>query len=269
MGFSPCGVLIVRMGYPPGSLTATVARLLQRARPQHGVHLTPARRRRKYAGQVYRPQAFDMNDLDEIHHFVRQAGPAHLVTANGDSGSGVALVSSIVPMLLDATAGEHGSLVGHLARPNQQWRRVSAEVEALAIFTGADAYVSPSMYPTKRETGKVVPTWNYSVVHVFGSLVVHDDPAWVLDLVTRLTDRHEADRDPRWGVDDAPREYIDSMVRGIVGIELVISRFEGKRKLSQNRSLADIDGVIEGLEPGNPASAVVAADMRVAARSRR
>src|SRR5258706_11246345 len=124
-----------------------------------------------YAGHVYRPAAFDIPDRADIHDFIRHAGPAHLVTVN-DRGTGFELQSSFVPLLLDADAdtGEHGSLLGHLARPNPQWRDVSTQAQTLAIFTGADAYVSPNFYATKRDTGKVVPTWNYSVVHVYGTL---------------------------------------------------------------------------------------------------
>jgi len=250
------------MDYPPESLTAAAAGLLQRARPQHGVHTG------RYDRAVYRPPFSDMGDLAEMHDFVRTAGPAHLVSVNVSDGIDT-LVSSIVPLLLDTDLGEHGSLVGHLARPNPQWRALSTDIEALAIFTGADAYVSPSFYATKRETGKVVPTWNYSVVHVYGRLVVHDDSSWVGDLVSRLTERHESPRDPPWAVTDAPPEYIESMLRGIVGIELAITRIEGKRKLSQNRSIADVDGVIAGLGGGTAAMVAVADDMRAAAQPRR
>jgi transcriptional regulator len=138
------------------------------------------------------------------------------------------------------------ALLGHLARNNDQWRRPVLG-EALAILRGPDAYVSPSWYATKTEHGRVVPTWNYIVVHAYGELVVHDDPAWVEALVRRLTGQHEAGRPHPWSVDDAPGGYLHGQLRAIVGIELRITRLEAKWKLSQNRSAADVDGVITGL----------------------
>jgi transcriptional regulator len=135
-------------------------------------------------------------------------------------------------------------------------------VNALAIFSGPEAYISPSFYPTKVETGKVVPTWNYVVVHASGQFVVHDDVDWVIDLVSRLTDRHEARRPDPWSVDDTPAGFIATMAKAIVGIELRNVRLEGKRKLSQNRNAADIDGAVAGLESGTDRERAVAAAMR-------
>jgi len=195
-----------------------------------------------------------MTDESDIRDFIEAAGPAHLVTLN--SG---ALTSSVVPLLLDR---ESNSLVGHLARANPQWRDVAAGVEALAIFAGPDAYISPSFYPTKQETGKVVPTWNYEVVHATGELVVHDDVEWVTGLVTRLTERHESTRAQPWSVDDTPAGFIASMAKAIVGIEVRNLRLEGKRKLSQNRSVADVDGTIAGLEQGSIGERELATAMR-------
>ncbi|HEY4331102.1 MAG TPA: FMN-binding negative transcriptional regulator [Ilumatobacteraceae bacterium] len=209
---------------------------------------------------MYRPAAFDMSDVADIHAFIDAAGPAHLVTMNAGGP-----VASVVPLLLDRGTGDSGVLLGHLARPNPQWRDLVAGVEAIAIFPGADAYVSPSSYATKAETGKVVPTWNYEVVHAYGQLVVHDDVEWLRSLVTRLTERHEGRRPEPWAVTDAPAAYIDSMLKGIVGIELQLTRIEGKSKLSQNKSAADIDGVAAALATGSAAERVVAAAMRAAA----
>ena len=132
---------------------------------------------------------------------------------------------------------------------------------SLAIFAGPDAYVSPNWYATKAETGKVVPTWNYEVVHAAGELVVHDDAAWVGDLVRRLTERHEAGQERPWSVDDAPADFVAAQLRAIVGIELRITRLEGKRKLSQNRSAADVRGVIAALAEGTPTQRAVARRM--------
>ena len=157
------------------------------------------------------------------------------------------LVATFLPLLFDPAVGEHGALLGHVARNNEQWRR-AALGEALVIAHGVDGYVSPSYYASKAEHGRVVPTWNYVTAHVYGTLIVHDDPDWVGGLVRRLTERHEAGREHPWSVDDAPAAYVAGQLRAIVGVELRISRIEAKAKLSQNRPAADIDGVIEGLE---------------------
>ena len=147
---------------------------------------------------MYRPTAFDVADLPELHDLVTSSGAAHLVSLTPDG-----LVGSVVPLLLDRERGPFGTLVGHLARANHHWRDVSPGVESMAIFAGPDAYISPSWYATKRETAKVVPTWNYVAVHAYGELVVHDDPVWLEDLVRRLTDHHEASRDEPWSAPTA------------------------------------------------------------------
>ncbi|HJS85580.1 MAG TPA: FMN-binding negative transcriptional regulator, partial [Acetobacteraceae bacterium] len=157
------------------------------------------------------------------------------------------LVASHVPLLLDPEPAPFGTLIGHLARPNPQATASRAEPEALAIFHGSDAYVTPSWYETKRQTGKVVPTWNYVAVHAYGPLRFFDDPARLLAIVTRLTERHEAARAAPWAVGDAPADFIAGMLRGIVGFELPITRLEGKRKMSQNRPREDRAGVAAGL----------------------
>lgn len=169
-------------------------------------------------------------------------GAADLITVTEDG-----LVATFLPLLFDPAVGEHGALLGHVARNNDQWRR-AALGEALVIAHGVDGYVSPSYYASKAEHGRVVPTWNYVTAHVYGTLIVHDDPEWVGDLVRRLTERHEAGREHPWSVDDAPAAYVAGQLRAIVGVELRISRVEAKAKLSQNRPAADIDGVVEGLE---------------------
>ncbi len=196
---------------------------------------------------MYRPSAFDVTDLETLHDAIEASGPAHLVSVTA-----AGLTASVVPLLLDRDAGELGTLVGHLARANRQWRDARDDVDSLAIFAGPDAYISPSWYATKQETGKVVPTWNYEVLHASGPLVIRDDPTWVAGLVRRLTTRHEAGQRDPWTVDDAPSEFIVRQLRAIVGIELPITRLEGKRKLSQNRPSADITGAIDGLRSGTP-----------------
>jgi transcriptional regulator len=149
-------------------------------------------------------------------------------------------------LLLNPDEGEFGTLYGHLAKANPHWQAL-ANGQALVVFPGVDAYVSPSLYPAKAEHGKVVPTWNYVAVHAYGHAQVFSDPERLLALVSALTERHENRRSQPWAVSDAPKEYIDGMLRAIVGFKLPISRLEGKRKLSQNRSPADIAGVKAGL----------------------
>ncbi|MFA1551449.1 FMN-binding negative transcriptional regulator [Actinomadura chokoriensis] len=170
------------------------------------------------------------------------------------------LVATFLPVLYDPAVGEHGAMLAHVARNNDQWREPAAG-ESLFIVHGPDAYVSPTWYPSKREHGRVVPTWNYLTAHVYGRLVVHDDPAWVESMVRRLTDRHEGGREPAWSVDDAPSGFVAGQLRAIVGLELVISRVEAKAKLSQNRPDADRAGVVEGyLAEGDTAMAEAVRD---------
>ncbi len=183
--------------------------------------------------------------------------PATLVTLGADG-----LRASILPMLFDPEDGEHGTLRGHLARPNPQLRDFDPEIEALAIFDGPDAYITPAWYEEKRLTGKVVPTWNYTTVQVHGTLSTRREPEWLVAHVRRLVERHEAGRADPWSVDDAPEGYVETQARAIVGLELRISRLEAKRKLSQNRSAADFAGVIEGLTAGSPVEQAVADEMR-------
>ena len=211
---------------------------------------------------VYQPAhgKFVVEDPVELLARLATTLPATLVTTT-DEG---VLRTSILPMLFDPGAGEHGILRGHLARPNDQWRDARPSAEAIAIFNGPDAYVSPSWYEEKRRTGKVVPTWNYTTVVAHGELVAHDDVDWLLAHVRRLVDAHEQRKPDPWSVDDAPHSYIAGQAKGIVGLELVISRLDAKRKLTQNRSDEDIRGAIEGLSAGSPREQEVADDMREA-----
>ena len=164
-----------------------------------------------------------------------------------------------LPFLLDPDPAPHGTLVAHVSRANPAWRDFDREVQALVVFQGAERYITPSWYPTKRHTGKVVPTWNYAVVHAYGFLRVVEDTARLRAIVERLTAEHEASRPQPWQASDAPPEYIEQMLRGIVGIEIAIARLVGKWKASQNRDRADRDGVAEGLRGlGDPAAAAMA-----------
>ncbi|VVN75515.1 FMN-binding negative transcriptional regulator [Pseudomonas fluorescens] len=191
---------------------------------------------------MYSPSAFAEHDLLQLQQQILNSRLATLVTY-GEQG----LQASHLPLLLSPEQGPNGTLYGHLAKANPQWQELEAGAEALVIFAGADAYVSPSFYPSKAEHGKVVPTWNYVAVHAYGSAEVFSDAQRLRNLVSALTDRHEAGRAQPWKVDDAPAHYIDGMLKAIVGFALPIQRLEGKRKLSQNRNTADIAGVREGL----------------------
>jgi transcriptional regulator len=190
---------------------------------------------------VYVPSHFAMDDA-AVRDLLTQHGAADLVTATADG-----LLATMLPFVFEPDAGEHGALLGHVARNNDQWRR-EAVGEALVIVRGPDAYVSPGWYASKAEHGRVVPTWNYITAHVHGELVVHDDPAWVEGLVRRLTAKHEASLPHPWAVDDAPAPFVAGQLRAIVGVELLITRIEAKAKLSQNRPEADVAGVVAGLE---------------------
>lgn len=208
---------------------------------------------------MYRQKIFDIADHAAALAFAADCGRAHLVTCDSDGR----LVSSFIPMLVEQSADGAVSLVGHVARANPLWRSPNLDIDALAIFTGNDAYVSPSFYPSKAEHGRVVPTWNYTVVQMAGRLVIHDDLEWVVALVRRLTDHHEADRHLPWSVDDAPDGFIASTAKAIVGLEVRVGSIEGARKLSQNRSDADRGGVVDGLLGGRPNERAVAEDMIV------
>jgi transcriptional regulator len=205
---------------------------------------------------MYIPAHFAPDDAAVLELLARH-GAADLVTVTSQG-----LLATMLPFIYDPTIGHNGALLGHLARNNDQWK-TPALGEALVIVRGPDAYVSPAFYASKTEHGRVVPTWNYVTAHVYGRLVVHDDPAWVEDIVRRLTGKHEASSRRPWSVDDAPEPFIAGQLRAIVGVEVAISRIEAKAKLSQNRPAADIDGVIAGLRArGDDRSATAVAQAR-------
>ena len=199
---------------------------------------------------MYIPAHFAV-DPAAVDELLAKHGAADLITLTDDG-----LLATMLPFAYEPSAGEHGAqwgaLYGHVARNNDQWRK-PARGESLAIVRGPDSYVSPSWYAAKAEHGRVVPTWNYLTAHVYGQLVVHDDPAWVEDVVRRLTAKHEAARlaspgqHMPWSPDDAPRAFIEGQLRAIVGLELEITRIEAKAKLSQNRPVGDIAGIVDGL----------------------
>ena len=206
---------------------------------------------------MYRPAAFRQDDLATLHAQIDASGLAVLISA-GEQG----LQASHLPLLLEPGEGEFGTLYGHFARANPHWRDLASGAEALVVFSGPDAYIHPGWYPAKAEHGKVVPTWNYIAVHAWGQAEVFDEPERLLQLVNRLSDHHEQGRPQPWAVSDAPRDYLDAMLRAIVGFALPIRRLEGKWKLSQNRSPQDQAGVRAGLAASaNPRERELAAQM--------
>lgn len=190
---------------------------------------------------MYLPKHFQA-DPQQTRELLTGIRAADLVSATPDG-----LFATFLPLLYQEAADGPGSLLGHVARKNEHWR-LQTTGESLVIAHGPDAYISPGWYASKREHGRVVPTWNYLTAHIHGRLVIHDDPAWLEGIVRRLTERHERDRAAAWSVDDAPRDYVDGQLAAIVGVELCITRVEAKAKLGQNRQSADVDGVIAGLE---------------------
>lgn len=192
---------------------------------------------------MYIPPAFAETDRSALHAFI-DAHPFALLTT-ADPAGGPPLVTAL-PLIVAPTEGEQGTLYGHLAKPNPHGAALFA-APSRVVFQGADAYISPSWYPTKKQHGKAVPTWNYQLVDVTGTAEPISDPAAMHALVTRLTDRFERDRADRWQVTDAPESYIAAMLKGITAFKLPITTLAGKWKLSQNRSAEDRQGVIDGL----------------------
>ncbi|MGF7163601.1 transcriptional regulator [Rhodoligotrophos appendicifer] len=197
---------------------------------------------------MYIPPAFLDNDPRMLRATIQAARLANFVTATSEGP-----MVTPLPLFLDESEGERGVIYGHLARANPQWR-LPPIGDGLAVFMGPDAYVTPAWYETKQVTGKVVPTWNYVAVHVFGPVEFFDDPARLLEAVRRLTTLHESERSSPWAVSDAPADFIQSQLRGIVGLRMPVARMEGKRKMSQNRTEADRAGVAAGLAESERAS---------------
>jgi transcriptional regulator len=204
---------------------------------------------------MYQPPHHREDRLDVQHALIHAHPFGTLVTLCGGS-----IVANSIPFVLDAV-GEFGRLRGHVARANTQWRDSDPDVQALVIFQGVERYITPSWYATKRESGKVVPTWNYVTVHAWGRMRAIEDRGWLGDQIAALTRQSEAGREEPWAVSDAPAPYIESQLKGIVGIEIPISRIEGKWKVNQNRPEADRAGVVEGLlaEGDEQMAALVAA----------
>ena len=200
---------------------------------------------------MYIPKQFDEPRVDVLHQLIRSRPFATLVTL---SSSG--LNANHIPMHLSEQPGPFGTLRGHVARANPVWSDIAKDVEVLAIFHGPNAYVTPSWYPTKAETGKVVPTWNYVVAHVYGTLRVIDDAAWLRAHLEALTAHNEAAFVEPWRLADAPSDFIEKMIGGVVGIEIDITRLSGKWKASQNQPAENQAGVIEGLRASGSVEAL-------------
>ena len=207
---------------------------------------------------MYVPAHFAARDIARIAEFVDQAAAADLVTFDG-----AALSATLLPLIWERPGEEGGGLpggrlLGHVARANPQWQTADARVPALAIFRGPQAYVSPSWYQSTKEHGRTVPTWNYTTVHMSGPVSFHREEDWLANVVTRLTERHEAGREGRWWVADAPEKFIAGQLRAIVGVEMQVQLIEAKDKLSQNRTPQDRANVIAALreEPGGGSRAI-------------
>jgi transcriptional regulator len=192
---------------------------------------------------IYNPPAFRETDLAAMHAQIQGSGLATLITVGADGP-----IVSHLPMLLDPQAGSFGTLTGHLARANPQWKDSDFSKPAIAMFAGPDAYVSPNWYPSKAEHGKAVPTWNYSMIYARGRIETFDSADELRAHVTALTERFERDAADPWKVSDAPEDYLQRQFKGIVGLRLTIEAIEGKAKLSQNRTKADQDSVVAALD---------------------
>jgi transcriptional regulator len=212
---------------------------------------------------MYLPEHFAEHDPAALHGLIAEHPLGTLVTLGADG-----LTANHLPFLLAADAGAHGTLLTHVARGNRVWHDFSAEHEALVIFQGPSAYISPNWYPTKAETHRQVPTYNYATVHAHGPLVIHDDERWLRGFLGRLTKRMEASQPQPWKMGDAPQDYLRQMLGGIVGIEIPLTSIVGKWKVSQNRLPSDRAGAIAGLHTTGDPEAVAMADLIASTASR-
>jgi len=205
---------------------------------------------------IYNPPAFRETDFAAMHAQIRHSGLATLITVGADGP-----IVSHLPMLLDSQPGPFGTLTGHLARANPQWKESDFSKPAIAMFMGPDAYVSPNWYPSKAEHGKAVPTWNYSMIYVRGMIKTFEEAEELRAHVTALTERFEQSAPNPWQVSDAPEDYLQRQFKGIVGLRLTIDTIEGKAKLSQNRSKADQDAVVAALSGSERANDLAVSGM--------
>lgn len=204
---------------------------------------------------MYIPKYHAFTDEPALHtHIANHPLGTWVCLADGS------LVANHIPLLLDRAHGPHGRLIGHVSRANPVWRQLGGGASSVVTFMGPQAYITPAWYPGKSEHGKVVPTWNYMTVHVHGTARAVEEPSWMLDMLTRLTDAQEAPNPAPWKVTDAPSDYVQRMLRAIVGIEITIERLEGRLKVSQDEDTADRHGTVQGLQqmPDTQAQAMAA-----------
>lgn len=203
---------------------------------------------------MYVPEHFSETRIEVLHELIRAHSFGALVTATG-----AGIEANHIPFVLAREPSPFGTLRGHIARANPLWREFTPQNEALVLFQGPHSYISPSWYASKKETGKVVPTWNYVVVHARGPLRIMEDRTWLRRHLEELTDQHEAEREDSWQVADAPEDFTEKLMGAIIGIEVQIGRLTGKWKVSQNRSVTDREGVASRLlQEGNPDSSALA-----------
>jgi transcriptional regulator len=205
---------------------------------------------------MYLPKHFEVTSVPTMHSFIEQ-NPFGTLVCQTSQG----MVANHIPFELDVVSAEHGVLRAHVARANPIWQQALAGSEALVIFQGVNSYVTPSWYPTKKATGKAVPTWAYAVTHVYGQVKFIQEDEWLHSLVSRLSDAQEASRNEPWAVSDAPADFIDKLVGAIVGVEIVISRLEGKWKVDQNKQAVDRAGVVAGLKEQGDADSLLLAEL--------
>jgi transcriptional regulator len=203
---------------------------------------------------MYIPPHFEQPDIEVMHELIRNRPLATLVTLGSDG-----INANHIPLHLSPAPEPFGVLLGHVARANPIWRDLESDVDTLAIFHGPDAYISPSWYATKQETGKVVPTWNYAVVHAYGSLSIVDDASWVRSQMETLTTHHEAAFPEPWALSDAPEDFTEKLIEAVIGIEMVITRLSGKWKVSQNQPPQNQRSVIQGLNASGQCEATAKA----------
>jgi transcriptional regulator len=195
---------------------------------------------------MYLPKSFEPPSREAMLTLMRECPLATLITHGADE-----LIVNHIPMLLSATDAENGKLACHIARANSVWRESDLTKPVVAVFQDVNTYITPSWYATKQESGKVVPTWNYAVVHAHGKMRIIEDHDWLMTHLNQITDHNEQPFDKPWQVSDAPRDFIENLARAVVGIEISITRLEGKWKVSQNRPEADRDGVAQNLARGD------------------
>jgi transcriptional regulator len=203
---------------------------------------------------MYIPSHFEQPNIKNLHELIRSRPLATLVTIDSQG-----INANHIPLHLSTDPEPFGTLRGHVARANPIWRDLDTSIDVLAIFHGPEAYISPSWYATKQATGKVVPTWNYTVVHAYGSLRIIDDAAWIRTQLEALTNHNEAAFPEPWTIDDAPFDFTEKLVDAIVGIEMVITRLAGKWKVSQNQPAENQDSVIQGLNTSSQREAAAMA----------